>query len=163
MKVCTKCNIEKELDQFHKNKAMKDKLTIHCKVCIGKNGKLHYQANKEKRIIKTTQWNKSNKQKLVSYNIKKSISIQPGVYMVRNQITGERYIGQSKMPYKRHTNHMSIHNTKAGLNTTNPALQEDLIKFGREAFLFGIIEHCAEENLLARENHYIRTLKPEYN
>lgn len=39
MKICKKCNIPKELNQYNKNKSKKDNLDIYCKECVIKKGK----------------------------------------------------------------------------------------------------------------------------
>ena len=44
MKVCKECNIEKEINDFHSNKNMKDGLLNHCKKCV-------YLKNKDKKNI----------------------------------------------------------------------------------------------------------------
>ena len=50
IKVCSKCNTEKSLDSFGVNKATKDGLQYHCRVCINEYGKKvytpEYRANK---------------------------------------------------------------------------------------------------------------------
>ena len=65
MKKCSKCKIEKPLDEFYKNKSQKDGLARYCKICdkvISKKYptdynkwknyyKEHYNKNKDKRII----------------------------------------------------------------------------------------------------------------
>ena len=147
MKICSKCKLELSLDMFSKNKYAKDGLQIWCRVCANERSTAYYKVNPEK--VKA------------SVN-KMQHSIQPGVYMVKNLITGSIYVGQSETPYQRKTQHMSIRKSKKGFNT-NQWLNKDLNKYGREAFVFEILEHCAKEDLKEREDFYIRTLKPYYN
>ena len=51
MKTCTKCKIEKELDEFCKNKNNKDGLNVWCRECAGKNEKKWI-----KRDLKVRPW-----------------------------------------------------------------------------------------------------------
>jgi hypothetical protein len=44
VKVCTKCKVEKELTEFHKDKRSKDGLRSKCKSCRRK----YREANKER-------------------------------------------------------------------------------------------------------------------
>ena len=151
MKKCSTCKVEKEFDQFHKN-------AYACKQCAKQRTKQWQKNNVQKVVEHSKEWRKENRQYHIDYCKNK---LEPGVYMVKNLVTGEKYIGQSKTPYKRKGEHMSA--KRKTLNNTNQWLNEDLNKYGREAFIFGIIEHCEEERLLEREQYYIRQMKPEYN
>lgn len=51
MKICKKCNQEKELDQFNLRKTTKDGYHIYCKKCKSSLDLLSYHKNKEKRLI----------------------------------------------------------------------------------------------------------------
>lgn len=46
MKICTKCKIEKDFDEFHKHKRCKDGLANRCKVCSSLDKKEYYDNNK---------------------------------------------------------------------------------------------------------------------
>jgi len=141
--------------------------------------KKHYQNNKEKMKTATKKWVETNKDKWKEYckdwisdNIeqhkinqyKNNHSIEPGVYMVKNLITGERYIGQSVIPYSRRAIHFSNHKeTGTSRCPTNKLMQKAMKQYGLESFVFGIIEHCKPKQLLERERYYINLLNPEYN
>lgn len=47
MRKCTKCGIEKELSEFHKNKTRHDNLSSWCKTCQTSHKKIHYEKYKE--------------------------------------------------------------------------------------------------------------------
>jgi hypothetical protein len=47
MKTCTKCKEEKPFSEFHKNRAKKDGLCVHCKTCKIEVAKSHYEKNKD--------------------------------------------------------------------------------------------------------------------
>jgi hypothetical protein len=61
MKKCVKCNIEKELNQFNKNKRSKDNYNYSCKECK----KLYYEKNKEIISEKLKKYYKENKEILI--------------------------------------------------------------------------------------------------
>jgi hypothetical protein len=109
--------------------------------------KEHYNENKEqhKQITK----NNAN-------------SIPAGIYMIKNKITGESYIGQSIQPYRRRTEHFSKL-TKNYNQITPPRLQSAIKQHGKICFVFGVLEYCSKEELLAKEKYYIDLYKPEYN
>lgn len=75
MKKCTKCNIEKELSDFSKNKSSKDGLRPSCKSCvkeyyksnadtIKEYNKEHYKANADKKNKQSKKYYKSNADKI---------------------------------------------------------------------------------------------------
>ncbi len=43
MKLCLKCNVEKDVTEFHKNKSKPDGLQVHCKSCKKLVDALHYK------------------------------------------------------------------------------------------------------------------------
>ena len=47
MKTCTKCNIQKNIDEFGKNKNTNDGLNCWCKKCVNKQ-----TANYRKKLVK---------------------------------------------------------------------------------------------------------------
>src|SRR5208337_830840 len=84
MKICTKCNLEKELNRFPKSNRFKDGFNCICKDCINtinkqyrKNNsvkfsemrKKHYSKNIEKMRIEKTDYNNRTKDKKQSYDI----------------------------------------------------------------------------------------------
>ena len=101
------------------------------------------------------QWHKNNPEYMKRY----FSQLESGVYMVKNLINGKKYIGQSIKPQLRKCAHASI----GKMNNSNPNIQIDLKQYGRDTFVFGIIEHCKPEQLLEREQYYINLLNPEYN
>jgi group I intron endonuclease len=52
---------------------------------------------------------------------------------------------------------------KVAIHHSNLNIQSDLKQYGRNTFVFGIIEHCEPEQLLERERYYINLYNPEYN
>lgn len=51
-KVCTKCSVEKTVDNFNKATRMKDGFVSKCKVCKAIDDKRYYENNRESRALK---------------------------------------------------------------------------------------------------------------
>ena len=87
-----------------------------------------------------------------------------GVYCWKNNINGKFYIGSSVNLYLRflqyfNTNHL-IRNTQIEKSTS--IIYSSLLKYGYSSFKLEILEYC-NENLIERENYYIKLLNPKYN
>jgi group I intron endonuclease len=85
---------------------------------------------------------------------------RPGIYLITNEIGVKKYVGQSRNIFERWKQH------KEGLRNNchhNQYLQNSWNVHGETKFTFDVIEFCAEELLDEREQHWIETLKPEYN
>jgi hypothetical protein len=65
MKVCKKCNIEKPLTEFHKNRSIKDGYALYCKTCSINKHKTYYQNNKEVIKQKTNIYYQNNKETIL--------------------------------------------------------------------------------------------------
>ena len=78
-----------------------------------------------------------------------------GIYKITCKKNGKMYIGQSNDIKRRFNQHRT--------QTTNKNLKADIELCGIDEFTFEILEECAPEELTARENYYLDTLKPEYN
>lgn len=59
MKTCNKCGVEKELNDFNKNKTMKDGLEPWCRECRSEARKKNYKNNRETQLA----WNKERNEK----------------------------------------------------------------------------------------------------
>ena len=68
MKTCNKCNIEKDLSCFGKNKAMKDGLHSSCKECINAINRKFSKENPEAKKEYSRKWVRENKEKHAAYN-----------------------------------------------------------------------------------------------
>jgi predicted GIY-YIG superfamily endonuclease len=82
----------------------------------------------------------------------------PGVYMFKNIITGEIYIGAAKNPPRRVSRHFSPKG-----RTRNKYIYKSVKQYGKEAHVWGILEYCTLENMFERETHYIQLYKPQWN
>lgn len=83
------------------------------------------------------------------------------IYKITNIENSKKYIGSS-VNYK---NRKQEHFRDLLLNKHHSAaLQRAYNKYGKDNFLFEIIEYVPNKNeLISREQYYIDTLKPEYN
>ena len=83
-----------------------------------------------------------------------------GIYQIINTTNNKKYIGSSKHLLRRWNTHKyQLSNQKH----SNSKLQRAWNKHGEEAFEFSILEECEIEHLILKEQHYLDTIKPEYN
>lgn len=59
MKICSKCNLEKEISEFHKDKGFKDGLYRWCKFCKKNYDKIYRQTDKVKNLYKSENYKKN--------------------------------------------------------------------------------------------------------
>lgn len=78
-----------------------------------------------------------------------------GIYKITCKKNGKIYIGQSTDIKQRFNQHRT--------QTSNKNLKADMKLYGIDGFVFETLEECIVEELTARENYYLDTLKPEYN
>ena len=83
-----------------------------------------------------------------------------GIYQIKNNISGNRYIGQSSdiVGRRKEHKHKLRHNKHE-----NPHLQKSFHKYGMDAFTFSVLLYCDPYNLSLYEQLCIDHLKPEYN
>jgi len=82
------------------------------------------------------------------------------VYMWTNTRNGKRYVGSAQDLTRRLTMYYSYNRISKDLTML---IHRALLKYGYSSFSLTILECCDLKDLLAREQHYIDTLKPEYN
>lgn len=63
MKLCRKCKLFKNIDEFRKTRRKKDGLQDWCKDCCKKYDKLYYTKNKDKRNRQARNWAINNPEK----------------------------------------------------------------------------------------------------
>ena len=84
-----------------------------------------------------------------------------GIYQIENQVNGNRYIGSAVS--LRHRQYRHLCDLRHGRHG-NQHLQRAFDKYGETAFVFSVLEDVEDAlQLLLREQHYLDTLKPEYN
>lgn len=79
-----------------------------------------------------------------------------GIYRITNKINGKFYIGQSVDINRRFMEHKAPHGKMTSIKLA-------IKKYGKENFLFEVIEECNIEDLDAREIYWIARLQPQYN
>lgn len=78
IKLCRKCNIEKNINEFTKNKKLKDGIGTYCRECVKKYSQDRYKThphvwknwidnNKEQIIVKQNIYKSKNKEKIKEY------------------------------------------------------------------------------------------------
>lgn len=82
-----------------------------------------------------------------------------GIYKITNLITNECYVGQSTNIEKRIKDHFD----KSYGARHNEAFQKAIDDLGIDGFLIEVLEECERDQLINREKHWIKVLKPEYN
>lgn len=82
------------------------------------------------------------------------------VYSIMNLKTGMRYIGSTRNLYGRMLKHRSLLRHDCHPNWK---LQSDWNVLGEDMFDYEIIEKCAKEDLLEREDFYIHNITCSYN
>lgn len=90
----------------------------------------------------------------------KELKNKVGIYMIQNNRTGDSYIGSSKTLSRRLRDH--FRKLKKG-NHENPFIQNSYNKYGKDAFVYTILEFCTEEQLRNREQHFVDSLNPKFN
>ena len=83
-----------------------------------------------------------------------------GIYKITNTITGDFYIGSSKDIKHRWTDHKCP--SRWNDNPNNP-MYIDMRKYGKDKFVFEVLEVVEPEKLKEAEQKFIETLKPAYN
>jgi group I intron endonuclease len=84
----------------------------------------------------------------------------PGVYVIRNTLTGSCYVGSAINIDQRWRSHRhSLRNHKK----SPPKLQAAWDKYGEDAFEFAVLEQCPRSCTLEREQAWIDRLQPKYN
>lgn len=89
-----------------------------------------------------------------------------GIYKITNKINGHCYIGSSVDIKKRWRAHRakSVRNKEDNKNVYNNHLSNAMRKYGRDNFLYEVLEIVENvDDLLDRERYWYFKIKPEYN
>lgn len=78
-----------------------------------------------------------------------------GVYQIRCQITGKRYVGSATVFHRRWSLHKFF--LRKGAHHSLK-LQRAWKKYGEEAFVFEVLENCEKKDLLLKEQYWIDAL-----
>jgi excinuclease UvrABC nuclease subunit len=97
-----------------------------------------------------------SKQEIIKDNKNKS-----GIYRWVNNTNGKAYVGSGKNLSNRLVRYYS-YKTLTGKRYTM-LIHRALLKYGYSNFSLEILEYCTVDELMAKEQHYLDLLKPEYN
>lgn len=80
-----------------------------------------------------------------------------GVYKITNTLDGKFYVGASKDLNARKLKHFRINepNNYRGVNE----MHREMLRVGRDKFVFEVLEECSTEKLDEKEEYYIEKLK----
>jgi hypothetical protein len=78
-KTCTSCQVQKNIDDFNRDKSRKDGLQNRCKECKRATDRKYVSEHKEQNKKRSREWRSSNKVQ-AQENIKKWISSHPNEY-----------------------------------------------------------------------------------
>ena len=149
MKTCTKCKVEKSLDNYYILK--KIYYSSWCKQCVAE----YRKSDKSKAVEKEYHKSKNHKLHNKSWMYKKQ-----GIYgWFDGNIS--LYIGQSKRLNGRISSHKSWFKNPMSAPKGDWELYIKLNQHPNASIR--IIEECSPEILLERERHYINNYKPLYN
>lgn len=148
-KCCSKCKEIKTIKAFYYYPKRNAYLSMcdNCrKAYTREKNKIRWANNKEH--LKTAWWKKSANHR---WHTKES----PAVYKIKNLLTGDAYVGETKTPNKRRGSHFGLHKNKKG-EFSLPELYNDMLKYGKECFVFGILEYVDNKpERLEKEKYYI--------
>lgn len=80
-----------------------------------------------------------------------------GVYKITNMVNGKIYVGSSKDIKTRWSQHKKKLNSETHGNSH---LQSAWILYGRDSFVFEVLEECSVEKQFEREQYYLNVLNP---
>ena len=120
-KICTKCKIEKSLDEFYNDKRNKDGKTSRCKDCmkkyclenkdkLNKQHKNYYESHKQELIIKVKKYRNNHQEEIKIYK-KKHYLINQKKLKIKAKKYREEHKEEIKIYLKR--NKEKINNTRA--------------------------------------------------
>lgn len=91
----------------------------------------------------------------------KNFHPQSFVYLIKNQISGDTYVGQTSWGQKRVTQHFRLSRTNPSKGNKN--FYNSINTYGEENFIWGVLEEVPPSLLKERETFWINKLKPTYN
>lgn len=86
--------------------------------------------------------------------------MKSGIYIIRNIVNNNIYIGSATSLQGRKATHFSLLRNKKHYNLH---LQRAYNKYGFDSFNFEILEYCLPESLIMKEQYYIDKFNPYYN
>ena len=159
-KTCTKCGTERNLSEFNSyvNKVGKTQHKSYCKPCSRLQARKWYSDNYEKALEYRREYYDANPEKYSHIPYSNRMT-ETGVYMFKNIITGEIYIGAAKNMPRR----VSRHFAPRGRNR-NKYIYKSVKQYGKQAHVWGVLEYCdTMKEAFERETYYISIYQPQWN
>jgi hypothetical protein len=124
MYTCKKCNITKDLKEFHKSSRNKSGHFYQCKTCINNHNLNWYKNNKERSRLNGNNWDQTNRLKRAEYKLKARYGINKEKYEEIFKIQEEKCAICQKDGLKLFVDHCHKTNIIRGLlcNNCNIAL-----------------------------------------
>lgn len=86
-----------------------------------------------------------------------------GVYRLVNIENGKSYVGSSTDLGKRFQGYFDINYLAREIKKNKSRIYRSLLKYGYSNFILEILEYCAVEKTIEREQYYLDLFKPDYN
>jgi group I intron endonuclease len=93
----------------------------------------------------------------MEYKIPHYLSKSSGIYIIRNTINHKIYVGSAVLLIRRYRQHK--HRILSGIHQSRHLLHH-VSKYGINTLSFELLEKCPTDLLIAREQHYLDTLRP---
>jgi hypothetical protein len=139
---------------------------VHCTIscrnyCIGYQTKinkksLHNQGEGKNLLVPAMTYTDADLQK---ESIIKDNRGKAGVYRWTNKKNGKIYVGSAVDLANRFYFYYSL----KLISNNNMTICKAFLKYGYSNFKLEILEYCEPQNVIAREQHYLDLLQPEYN
>ena len=100
-KKCSKCNLKKEYDCFHKNKKSSDGFVSQCKECVKLRTQEYYRENKAKINMKSVEKYKENRDEIIEKSCKYYENNKEKIakYKARYQVSNKENLAIKKSIY----------------------------------------------------------------
>lgn len=92
--------------------------------------------------------------------IQEKFQKKSGVYKMTNIKSNDFYIGSSRNIYNRYYSHWHM---LKNVDHPNSKIRNHASIFGKDTFIFEVLEYCDEKIMKDREQYYCDLLKPTYN
>jgi len=102
MKICSKCKIEKDINQYSKKSRNKDGLSYYCKVCTSLDSKFYKEKKREIYNNKSKEYYQNNKEYFVNKS-KEYYQINKDKFLISNKeyyLNNKEYFAEKSKEYK---------------------------------------------------------------
>ena len=148
MKQCKQCERTLPIEEFHKGKIS------YCKVCAKIRSKKWYAKNTKQARFNHKKYYMEVSKENGNIGGNYTHDVKCGVYMFKNIITGEFYIGTSTNMRQRVTRHFSPRG-----RSRNKHIYKSIKQYGKESFVWGVIEYCEPNVRFEVETKWIQHYK----